>query len=162
MKGSPGGLARIDAIFHGNGYTKTFTASPLVFGAFPSLHAGNSTLEALFLSHFFPRFRAFYWTYVAVLYWATMHLSHHYMIDLVAGGSLAVGSFYFFLSRHPEMQEIEFVREGMESEGTKIFDHEDDDGGEEETVPDSARPLLQRGGGVSIVDEEMEMEGHQV
>ncbi len=50
MKGSPGGLARIDTLFHFQTYTIGFTNSPLVFGAFPSLHSGNATLEALFLS----------------------------------------------------------------------------------------------------------------
>lgn len=57
MAGSPGGLARIDTLFGGSGYTETFSAAPLVFGAFPSLHAGSATMEALFLSHFFPRFK---------------------------------------------------------------------------------------------------------
>lgn len=72
MKGSPGGLARIDAIFHSNGYTKTFTGAPVPFGAFPSLHAGCSTMLALFLSHFFPKGTPGYWSYVFWLYWSTM------------------------------------------------------------------------------------------
>lgn len=72
MGGNPGGLRRIDAIFGGNGYTTTFTNAPVPFGAFPSLHAGCSTMEALFLSHFFPKGRPFYWCYVLVLYWSTM------------------------------------------------------------------------------------------
>ena len=54
MHGSPGGLARIDALFGGQGYTNTFSNAPVPFGAFPSLHAGCSTMEALFLTHFFP------------------------------------------------------------------------------------------------------------
>jgi membrane-associated phospholipid phosphatase len=69
MKGSAGGLSRIDAIFGGNGYTVTFSNAPIPFGAFPSLHSGSATMEALFLSYFFPRFRPAYWAYVAVLYW---------------------------------------------------------------------------------------------
>ncbi|KAK4702335.1 hypothetical protein P7C70_g3888, partial [Phenoliferia sp. Uapishka_3] len=97
MRGSPGGLARIDAIFHSNGYTVTFSGAPVPFGAFPSLHAGCSTMEALFLSHFFPQYTPFYWSYIFVLYWSTMYLTHHYLIDLVAGGSLAVVCFYYFL-----------------------------------------------------------------
>ncbi|KAF9554909.1 inositolphosphorylceramide synthase [Agrocybe pediades] len=97
MKGSPGGLARIDTLFHSNTYTTGFTNSPLVFGAFPSLHAGNATLEALFLSHFFPQVTKFIWAYAAVLYWATMYLTHHYLIDVVGGACLATAFFYFFL-----------------------------------------------------------------
>lgn len=76
MKGSPGGLARIDALFGGNGYTNTFTNSPMPFGAFPSLHAGCSTVDALLLNHFFPRFKIFYVFYVLWLYWSTMYLTH--------------------------------------------------------------------------------------
>lgn len=72
MLGSPGGLGRIDALFHSNGYTVTFTNSPVIFGAFPSLHAGCATMDALFLQHFFPRGAPFYWGYVAVLFWSTM------------------------------------------------------------------------------------------
>ncbi|ORY84686.1 hypothetical protein BCR35DRAFT_303010 [Leucosporidium creatinivorum] len=102
MKGSPGGLARIDKIFGGHGYDSTFSNAPVPFGAFPSLHAGCATLEALFLSHFFPRGRPFYWTYVFILYWSTMYLTHHYLIDLVAGGSLSCAYFYYYLSRMPD------------------------------------------------------------
>ncbi|PKI82677.1 Phosphatidylinositol:ceramide phosphoinositol transferase (IPC synthase) [Malassezia vespertilionis] len=116
MRGSPAGLARIDHIFHGHGYTLTFTGAPVVFGAFPSLHAATATCESLFLSYFFPyklrigRFsvdvRIFYWGYSFWLYWCTMYLMHHYLIDLVAGGCLATLSFYVFRT--------EQIREAME------------------------------------------------
>lgn len=96
--GEAGGLARIDHLFHSKGYTNTFRNSPIVFGAFPSLHAGCATLEALFLSHYFPRWRVLYWTYAFILYWSTMYLTHHYLIDLVAGGSFAISAFYLFLT----------------------------------------------------------------
>ncbi|KAJ7471921.1 hypothetical protein FB451DRAFT_311116 [Mycena latifolia] len=97
MRGSPGGLLRIDRIFHGNGYTVTFSGAPLIFGAFPSLHAGCATLEALFLSHFFPQSTRYVWAYAGTLYWATMYLSHHYLIDVVGGACLAIFFFYLFL-----------------------------------------------------------------
>ncbi|KAF8151665.1 hypothetical protein B0H34DRAFT_728514 [Crassisporium funariophilum] len=97
MKGSPGGLARIDALFHNTSYTTAFTNSPLVFGAFPSLHAGNATLEALFLAHFFPHTTKFIWAYAGILYWATMYLTHHYLIDVVGGACLATAAFYIYL-----------------------------------------------------------------
>lgn len=87
MAGSPAGLARIDKLFGLDMYTSNFTASPLVFGAFPSLHAGSATIEALFLSHVFPKLRPFFIGYTLWIWWATMYLSHHYAVDLV-GGSL--------------------------------------------------------------------------
>jgi len=97
MKGSPGGLARIDALFHSHGYTTTFSNAPVVFGAFPSLHAGCATIEALFISHFFPQATRYIWAYTGVLYWSTMYLTHHYLIDVVGGACLATASFYLFL-----------------------------------------------------------------
>jgi inositol phosphorylceramide synthase catalytic subunit len=97
MKGSPGGLARIDRLFHSQAYTIGFSNAPVVFGAFPSLHSACATIEALFISHFFPECKAYAWTYVIVLYWATMYLTHHYLIDVVGGACFAVACFYFYL-----------------------------------------------------------------
>jgi inositol phosphorylceramide synthase catalytic subunit len=97
MKGSPGGLLRIDNILHSHGYTVTFSNSPVVFGAFPSLHSACATMEALFLAHFFPQMATYAWIYAAVLYWATMYLTHHYLIDVVGGACLAIAFFYIFL-----------------------------------------------------------------
>jgi membrane-associated phospholipid phosphatase len=97
MKGSPGGLLRIDNLFHSHGYTITFSNSPVVFGAFPSLHSACATMEALFLAHFFPQVATYVWAYAAVLYWATMYLTHHYLIDVVGGSCLAIAFFYFYL-----------------------------------------------------------------
>ena len=97
MSGSPGGLARIDAIFHSNGYTIAFSNAPVVFGAFPSLHAANATIAALFISHFWPRLRYYAWGYSGILYWATMYLTHHYLIDVVGGACLAIAMFYLMM-----------------------------------------------------------------
>lgn len=94
MPGSPGGLLRIDRVFHSTGYTNAFGGAPLVFGAFPSLHSGCAVMEALFLSHFFPTLKPVYWGYVGVLWWSTMYLSHHYLIDLAGGACLSVMVFY--------------------------------------------------------------------
>lgn len=118
MPGSPGGLARIDTLFGSKTYTVTFTASPMVFGAFPSLHSGCAVLQAFFLSHFFPRGRPFYWLYTFWMWWCTMYLTHRalislsdrmgmegadrkstdYLIDLVAGGYLATLFFHTMLT----------------------------------------------------------------
>lgn len=97
VPGSPGGLARIDALFGGDGYQTAFSNSPLVFGAFPSLHAGWATLGALFITHFWDGTSRYVWTYVGVLYWSTMYLTHHYLIDVVGGACLATAFFYLFM-----------------------------------------------------------------
>lgn len=147
MRGSPAGLARIDAIFGGFGYTMAFSGAPVVFGAFPSLHAATATCEALFLSYFFPikikigslRFdaRALYWTYCFWLYWSTMYLMHHYLIDLVAGGCLATFSFYFF--RTEEVRNAMERREAMMEQAERAERGEpEDDGFKLEDMPSAS------------------------
>ena len=94
MKGSPAGLAAVDKLFGIDLYTSTFTASPMVFGAFPSLHAGTSTTWALFMSNAIPQLKPYLILYVLWLWWSTMYLSHHYAVDLV-GGSLLAGIVFY-------------------------------------------------------------------
>jgi membrane-associated phospholipid phosphatase len=97
MPGSPAGLRRIDQLLGFDMYTTNFTASPLVFGAFPSLHSGNAVLEALFMSHCFPKLRPLVIAYAMWMWWATMYLSHHYAVDLVVGAFMA--AIFFYIAR---------------------------------------------------------------
>lgn len=95
MSGSPGGLGRIDDLFGFDMYTTTFSKnSPVIFGAFPSLHAGSSSMNALWLSYLFPKYRKYFVAYVFWLWWSTMYLTHHYFFDLTAGTGLAITFFY--------------------------------------------------------------------
>ncbi|KAK9473966.1 uncharacterized protein V1510DRAFT_312395 [Dipodascopsis tothii] len=94
MSGSPGGLSRVDQILGLDLYTSSFTASPLVFGAFPSLHSGCAVTEVLFLSHAFPRMTPFLLGYVLWIWWSTMYLTHHYFVDLIGGAILAASCFF--------------------------------------------------------------------
>lgn len=93
MKGSPGGLGRIDNLVGFDMYTSGFTNSPLIFGAMPSLHSGCSTMDALWLIYLLPKFAPIWIIYVIWLWFSTMYLTHHYFIDVVAGSCLAV---FFF------------------------------------------------------------------
>ncbi|KAG0022164.1 Aureobasidin resistance protein Aur1 [Podila clonocystis] len=96
MPGDPGGLSRVDDILGLNMYKTTFTASPLVFGAFPSLHSACAWQIAFFLVFTFgPRAIPFVMAYVFWIWWATMYLGHHYVVDLVGGGAYAVVAFWF-------------------------------------------------------------------
>lgn len=54
IPGSPAGLAAIDKLFGVPFYTPLFTGSPMVFGAFPSLHAGCGLLRHCSWLSFFP------------------------------------------------------------------------------------------------------------
>ncbi|KAL2674997.1 hypothetical protein Neosp_011177 [[Neocosmospora] mangrovei] len=111
MPGSPAGLARIDAIFGIDLYTTNFSSAPVPFGAFPSLHAANAVLEALFMTHCFPQFRTYFILYAGWVWWATMYLSHHYAIDLVCGGLIAASFYYVAKARWlPRNQEDKITR----------------------------------------------------
>lgn len=90
MEGSAGGLERVDKLTGLNWYTGTFKASPLVFGAFPSLHSGSAVMEALFMTYLFPQAGPVLALYVMWIWWATMYLTHHYFIDLIGGGLLSL------------------------------------------------------------------------
>jgi len=46
----------------------------------------------------FRKRRNLHGAYAGVLYWATMYLTHHYLIDVVGGACLATAFFYLFLS----------------------------------------------------------------
>jgi hypothetical protein len=115
---------RIDRIFGGTGYTNTFGNAPLVFGAFPSLHAGTSTMEALFLTYFFPRYAPFYWAYAGTLYWATMYLTHHYLVDVVGGGCLALGCFYYFMPKQFKDLDTGIMWDAEETTPARAEDYE--------------------------------------
>ena len=100
VHGSPGGLERIDALFGTAMYTATFTASPLAFGAFPSLHSACATLEAMFMAHAFPQLKPLLVFYVLWVWWATMYLTHHFFVDLVGGSCLAFAVWYYTKRYH--------------------------------------------------------------
>lgn len=104
IPGSPAGLKAIDELFGIDLYTSTFTASPVVFGAFPSLHSGCATIEALFMSHTFPRLRPLFLFYVSWLWWSTMYLNHHYAVDLVAGSIISICIYYMYRNFLPRLQ----------------------------------------------------------
>ncbi|KAF9953564.1 Aureobasidin resistance protein Aur1 [Modicella reniformis] len=124
MPGDPGGLARVDDILGVKMYGTTFTASPLVFGAFPSLHSADAVQIAFFLVYVFgPRTIPIAVGYVFWIWWATMYLGHHYVVDLVGGGAYAVVAFWiasFFLpSVLPPSQQQQDGEHLLHSKGNK-------------------------------------------
>lgn len=94
IPGEPGGLARIDDILGLKLYGSTFGGSPLVFGAFPSLHSGSATIEMLFVTYLCPKIWPLGVAYTMWLWWSTMYLTHHYLIDLVGGSIYAFLTFF--------------------------------------------------------------------
>lgn len=111
MSGSPGGLGRIDSLLGVDLYTTTFSNSPVVFGAFPSLHSGCAVMDVLFLSWLFPKLKFVWWGYATWLWWSTMYLTHHYFIDLIGGAVLSYVVFSYTKYNHlPIMEPTKFCR----------------------------------------------------
>lgn len=95
MHGSPGGLGRIDELLGVDMYTTGFSNSPVIFGAFPSLHSGCCIMEVLFMCWLFPRLKILWVFYASWLWWSTMYLTHHYFVDLTGGAVLSLLVFEF-------------------------------------------------------------------
>lgn len=111
MQGSPGGLGRIDQLLGVDMYTTAFSNSPVIFGAFPSLHSGCAVMEVLFMCWVFPRARVLWWTYACWLWWLTMYLTHHYFIDLIGGAVLLLLVFMYTKYVHlPVMDQLKWCR----------------------------------------------------
>jgi hypothetical protein len=120
----------VDKLFNIDLYTTNFTNSPMVFGAFPSLHAGSAVMEALFMSYCFPKFRPLFAAYTMWLWWSTMYLSHHYAVDLVGGSMISAIIFYIaranFLPRRQDDKvtryDYDYVEIGEGPSGTAEYD----------------------------------------
>jgi len=99
LPGDPGGLVRVDEYWQINFYRSTFDKSPLVFGAFPSLHIGWPTILCLFL--LFGKVttsrtkKVLYCSYLLWVIFSVLYLHHHYLVDVVGG--MAYAAFAYFL-----------------------------------------------------------------
>lgn len=92
MKGEAGLLTRIDVMFGIELFTKMYRdGGKVVFGSWPSLHAGWPFLFAGFK----PRSRVGWvrwglWGYCAWVWWAALYLEHHYLVDVLGGVAFVV------------------------------------------------------------------------
>lgn len=68
-------------------------------GAFPSLHVGISTVALIFAWKYrrvSPLFRVIWWLYIPLvtsLWFSTVYLRHHWVIDIFAGWAVAIASY---------------------------------------------------------------------
>lgn len=95
MPGSAAGLVRVDEVLGTHIYQDAFKASPLVFGAFPSLHGAFSVCCFLFVKRYSHRGGYIVGFYVLWQWFSTMYLRHHWRIDLLGG--LVYSAFAFSL-----------------------------------------------------------------
>lgn len=96
MPGSAAGLVRVDAVLGTHIYEHAFKASPLVFGAFPSLHGAFAACCFFFVARYSRRGAFVMGFYVLWQWWSTMYLRHHWRIDLLGGLAYSALAFSFF------------------------------------------------------------------
>lgn len=85
--GSPAGLARVDAWLGYRHFADIYEQATYVFGAMPSLHVAPSIWIALWARKKWVRVLA--WFYAITMCFFAVYLSHHYVVDVLAGGLLA-------------------------------------------------------------------------
>ncbi|KUJ23129.1 PAP2-domain-containing protein [Mollisia scopiformis] len=96
MPGSAAGLVRVDAVLGTHIYANAFKASPLVFGAFPSLHGAFSCCCFFFIARYSRKGSFMLGFYVLWQWFSTMYLRHHWRIDLLGGLLYSAFAFSFF------------------------------------------------------------------
>lgn len=106
MPGYAAGLTRVDIALGTHIHSKGFHKSPIVFGAFPSLHGAFVSLIFLFVVRYarwgFRKLSAgalITAIYASWQWWATMYLDHHWRLDLLGGASYALLAYLIFLPR---------------------------------------------------------------
>lgn len=80
---------------------KGFHASPIVFGALPSLHSAMAVMSFLFVSYYarWTFAKLFLLAFVVLQWWATIYLDHHWRLDLYVGMLYSLVLFTIFRRR---------------------------------------------------------------
>ena len=76
------GFHRLDALLGHHFFRKIYSASPLKFGAFPSLHVA---WPAIILVNQPWISKKFAWLHVIWIVWAALYSNHHYGVDALGG-----------------------------------------------------------------------------
>jgi membrane-associated phospholipid phosphatase len=87
---SPAGLARVDAWLGLPLATTFYSKSANVFGAMPSLHVAYATLAAFIAAPLGGWLRVGTVAFALSMAFSAIYLRHHYLLDVLAGASIAV------------------------------------------------------------------------
>ena len=87
--GNPAGAARFDELFGITVFKDFYARNPNVFGAMPSLHVAYPALAAVLCRSSTPWLRHFTAAFTVVMMFSAVYLSHHYILDVAAGASIA-------------------------------------------------------------------------
>lgn len=95
MPGYAAGLTRVDIALGTHLHSNGFHASPIVFGAIPSLHSAMAVMAFFFMCYYsrWTITKLFGLSFIACQWWATMYLSHHWRLDLLVGMFYSIISF---------------------------------------------------------------------
>lgn len=95
LPGYAAGLTRVDMAMGTHLNSNGFHASPIVFGALPSLHSAMAVMAFFFVSYYsrWTTLKLLAASFVALQWWATIYLDHHWRLDLVVGMLYAITSF---------------------------------------------------------------------
>jgi len=94
MGGDPARFSVLDTMFEVGIFRGLYGQSPIVFGSFPSLHAGWPCLIAMYSStHGLPAVKG-KWLYMLWVWWAAIYSKHHFLVDLLGGAVYTVISLY--------------------------------------------------------------------
>lgn len=88
MVGDPAGLARVDALFGSSYFAGVYGKASYVFGAMPSLHVAYPVWIALNTRSVVGRILG--WSYAAAMAFFAVYLTHHYILDLLAGAGISI------------------------------------------------------------------------
>ncbi len=88
VPGDAAGAARFDALVGVPVFENYYARNTNVFGAFPSLHCGQTFLMLL-VAFTFRRVRIFSVLFFLAVFFASVYLNHHYILDGLAGMLLA-------------------------------------------------------------------------
>jgi len=86
QKGHPAGLMRVDSVLGTNLFLQGYSKSPVVYGAFPSMHCGWPFILMLYYTG---QYQGLCIGYAMLLAWAAMYLKHHYLTDILGGWAYA-------------------------------------------------------------------------
>lgn len=78
--------------------TQGFHASPIVFGALPSLHSAMAVMCFFFVCYYarWTAAKIALFMFVVIQWWSTIYLDHHWRLDLFAGMLYSVALFVVF------------------------------------------------------------------
>lgn len=94
-KGYAAGLTRAPFGTGTHMVSKGFHASPIVFGALPSLHLAMAAMSFFFVCYYlrWTVSKVALFAFVVVQWWATIYLRHHWRLDLIVGMLYSVVAF---------------------------------------------------------------------